>query len=74
MGKPYFEYFNTQRIPVEKWYWRLKDGNNKIIAVGAEPFSSKLSVQRAIRNVCTTVPIADTMYDRTQVQSGMSKF
>ncbi|MBL8160004.1 YegP family protein [Candidatus Saccharibacteria bacterium] len=37
------------------WYWRLKDGNNRIIADGGEGYSSEDSVRRAVNNVSSTV-------------------
>lgn len=35
----------------QKWYWRLKAANHKIIAVGSEGFSS----ERAARRACWAV-------------------
>ncbi len=33
------------------WYWRLVAGNNRPIAIGAEPFSSKAAARRALDRV-----------------------
>ena len=66
MRQPMFEYFESKNQQgINQWYWRLKDGNSKIIAIGAEPFYSKPNVQRAIRNVKATVPFATSMKDVT---------
>ena len=37
------------------WYWRLIDGNNKIVAVGGEGYASESNVLRALQNVQSTV-------------------
>lgn len=33
------------------WFWRLKGGNSRIIAVGAEGFTTARSARRAFNNV-----------------------
>ena len=37
------------------WYWRLRDGNNKIIADGSEGYASEANVIRAVNNVIASV-------------------
>lgn len=37
------------------WYWRLRDGNNKIIADGSEGYVSEANVIRAVNNVIAAV-------------------
>lgn len=33
-----------------RWYWRVRAGNNRIIAIGGEPFSSECSCKRSFWN------------------------
>ncbi len=63
MTLPFFEYFQSPQD--KQWYWHLKDGNYRIIAMGGQPFNSKQIVMQAIRNVCSTVPLATQMHDVT---------
>ena len=44
-----FKYYQSTKDDL--WYWRLRDGNNKIVADGAEGYSSEQAVKRAIENV-----------------------
>lgn len=51
-----FEGAATIDLPIEQrgtadWYWRLKSGNSKIIAVGGEPFSSVGSAVKAVQRM-----------------------
>lgn len=39
----------------DQWFWRLKDGNHKIIAVGGEGFESEASVRKSVANVLSEV-------------------
>ncbi|HVV67023.1 MAG TPA: YegP family protein [Candidatus Saccharimonadales bacterium] len=57
---PKFEYWQSLRD--EQWYWHLKDGNGRIIAIGGQPFNSKEIVERAIANVFGTVPLVTHRY------------
>ncbi len=50
-----FRYFQGQN---GQWYWRLVDGNNQVVAIGGEGYTTEYSVQRAIANVIATVPQA----------------
>lgn len=50
-----FKYFQGQDY---QWYWRLVDGNNQVVAIGGEGYSTEASVKRAIDNVIRTVPEA----------------
>ena len=47
-----FEYYQGSD---NLWYWRLRDGNIKIVADGSEGYVSKSNVLRAIDNVIDTV-------------------
>jgi uncharacterized protein YegP (UPF0339 family) len=35
----------------DQWYWRLVDGNNRIVATGHEGYTTEAHVWRAIENV-----------------------
>jgi hypothetical protein len=39
------------------WHWRLRAGNNRIVAIGGEPFSSERSCRRSFWN--TMVDLGD---------------
>lgn len=47
------------RLEIEKrrkgWHWRLRAGNNRIIAIGGEPFSSHAAAVRAFQTVRRTI-------------------
>ncbi len=58
---PKFEYWQSLRD--SQWYWHLIDSNGEPIAIGGQPFNGKQIVQQAIKNVCSTVPLATKMYD-----------
>lgn len=47
--------FNYYQGSDHLWYWRLIDGNNKIVAIGGEGYASEYNVMRAIQNVQSTV-------------------
>jgi len=47
-----FKYFLGSN---SQWYWRLQDGNNRIIATSGEGYSSEYNVKRAIDNVISAV-------------------
>jgi uncharacterized protein YegP (UPF0339 family) len=38
------------------WYWRVKAGNGRVIATGAERFESKANAKRAARRVTGAEP------------------
>lgn len=42
-----------------QWYWRLKDGNNQIVAVGGEGYTRSEDAIRAITNVILTIAELD---------------
>jgi uncharacterized protein YegP (UPF0339 family) len=39
------------------WYWRLRAGNNRIVAIGGEPFKTQRSCTRSFWN--TVVDMGD---------------
>jgi hypothetical protein len=41
-----------------RWYWRLKAGNYKIVAIGGEGFNSYDDMVTSIRNVGQLLPLA----------------
>ena len=48
----------------DQWYWRLVDGNYKTVATGAEGYTRRRDVLRAIANVADLVVHDDTqVYD-----------
>lgn len=56
-----FEHFQSEKD--EQWYWRFKAGNNKIIAIGGEGFSSKQSILKSIDNVKEEIPVAEILFE-----------
>ena len=47
--KARFEVFMKRSLLMkQRWYWRLKAPNNKIVAIGTEPFDSLDNALRAI--------------------------
>ena len=55
-----FEYFKSDKG--EKWYWRLKAGNNEIMAIGGEGFSSEQSISNSIKNVEVEIGKAEVLF------------
>lgn len=52
MRQARFEYWEAR---AGGWWWRLRAANGRIIAAGAEPFSTARAVRRAINLAADTI-------------------
>lgn len=50
-----------------RWYWRIRAGNNRIIAIGGEPFASERSCKRSFWNFA--VDLGDVSLFKVEVLS-----
>jgi uncharacterized protein YegP (UPF0339 family) len=55
MRKPWFEIYPS----ADRWWWRLRAANGRIIADGSEGYDSRRNVLRAIATVRATLGKAD---------------
>lgn len=55
--------FTIYKDSANEYRWRLRDGNNEIIADSGEGYDSKSNCQRAIENVKNEAPGAGTEDD-----------
>lgn len=46
------EFYEQPKSPSQRWFWRMRAPNGKIIADGSEGYYCKSTIKRAMRRFC----------------------